>query len=112
MQGEQKAQASQSLIKKCDPGIWGFGGLGNRHESKGGFMDSQSLAMKREHGDDEVEGTAKQARCVKEEGSTEATVPKVDGSVDASPSASIVPWRRRDPIAQSPSENFVGARFP
>ena len=49
------------------------------------MASSPSGVVKRERGDDEAEGTAKQAKCVKEERSTKPMVPKIEGPADAGP---------------------------
>ena len=58
------------------------------------MASSSSGVVKRERGDDEVEGTAKQAKCVKEESSMKPMVPKIEGSVAASPSPGVGLLRR------------------
>ena len=50
------------------------------------MASSSSGVVKRERGDDEVEGTAKQAKCVKEESSVKPMVPKIEGPAAAGPS--------------------------
>ena len=49
--------------------------------------------VKREHDGDEAEGTAKQAKCVKEESSTKPMVPKIEDSAAASPSPGVCSLR-------------------
>ena len=44
------------------------------------MASSPSGVVKRERGDDEAEGTAKQAKCVKEESSMKPMVPKIEDS--------------------------------
>ena len=58
------------------------------------MASSSAGVIKRERGDDEVDGTAKQAKCVKEESSMEPMVPKIEGSVAASLSPGVGLLRR------------------
>jgi hypothetical protein len=58
------------------------------------MASSSSGVVKRERGDDKVEGTAKQAKCVKEESSMKPMVPKIGGSVAASLSPEGVSLRQ------------------
>ena len=57
------------------------------------MASSSSGVVKRERGDDEVEDTAKQAKCVKEESSTKPMVPKIEGPAAASPSPGVCSLR-------------------
>ena len=58
------------------------------------MASSSSGVVKRERGDDEVEGTAKQAKCVKEESSVKPMVPKIEGPAAAGPSPRGVSLRQ------------------
>ena len=49
------------------------------------MASNPSGVVKRERDDDEVEGTAKQMKCVKEEHSVEPMVPKIEGSAPEGP---------------------------
>jgi hypothetical protein len=58
------------------------------------MASSSSGVVKRERGDDEVEDTAKQAKCVKEESSMKPMVPKIEGPAAAGPSPRGVSLRQ------------------
>ena len=58
------------------------------------MASSSSGVVKRERGDDEVEGTVKQAKCVKEESSMKPMVPKIEGPAAAGPSPRGVSLRQ------------------